>query len=267
MKLLLRIAYDGRGYCGFQKQKNGISVQEKLTDTLSRSFGFPCTVTGCSRTDAGVHAYGFCAAVEPVEAQKRGEDWLRVPVEKVHRAMKQYLPEDIAVTGACLVPDDFHPRYSVVEKTYIYKLAMQPWHDPFLVGRAWETFVPFSSAWIQHMEEAGEYLVGRHNFASFMAAGSKITDPTRTVTALSVRQEGEGMAALRISADGFLYNMVRIITGTLWEFAKKGRPAEEMAAILAAQDRKAAGKTAPPEGLYLESVRYPSEYGIQWVCG
>ena len=119
---------------------------------------------------------------------------------------------------------------------------------------------------IARMNEAGQCLTGKHNFASFMAAGSKITDPTRTITGLRVERLDEGMIGLRVSADGFLYNMVRIITGTLWEFGTRGTPAKKMREILAGEDRALAGKTAPACGLYLESVEYPAEYGIRWLC-
>ncbi len=266
MKLLCRIAYDGTGYCGFQKQKNGLSIQEVLTEGFTRLLGFPCTVTGCSRTDAGVHALGFCCAVEPSEADKRGEDWLRIPPGKVHRAMKKILPEDVSVTGGCMVPDELHPRYSVTGKTYLYRFSDSPYHDPFCTNRVWETYVPLTGDKIDHMNRAAAYLVGKHNFASFMAAGSKIVDPTRTITALTISRTGENMLALRVSADGFLYNMVRIITGTVWEFGTRGTDCEKMAEILAGENRALAGKTAPACGLYLESVEYPASYGIRWVC-
>jgi len=266
MKLLLRIAYNGRNYCGFQKQHNGISIQEVLTDAMSRTIGIPCSVTGCSRTDAGVHAHGFCAAVEPRDREKNGEGWLPIPPAKMHRAARRVLPEDIAITGACMVGDDFHPRYSVTGKTYLYRLSDRPWHDPFCADRVWETYVPLREEQIAHMHEAGQFLVGKHNFASFMAAGSKITDPTRTVTGLTVTRLEEGMVGLRISADGFLYNMVRIITGTLWEFGTRGTPAGRMREILEGMDRALAGKTAPACGLYLDSVEYPAEYGVRWLC-
>ena len=264
MKLLLRIAYDGRNYCGFQKQQNGVSIQEVLTEALSRTVGMPCSVTGCSRTDAGVHAMGFCAAVEPRE--ETDGKWITVPPEKMHRAARRYLPEDIAITGACLVPEDFHPRYSVVGKTYLYRFSDRPWHDPFCTGRVWETYVPLTDGQIAHMQEAGQRLVGKHNFASFMAAGSKITDPTRTITGLTVTRLDENTVGLRVSADGFLYNMVRIITGTLWEFGTRGTPVSHMERILAGEDRALAGKTAPACGLYLESVEYPADYGVRWLC-
>ena len=264
MKLLLRIAYDGKHYCGFQKQENGLSVQEALTEAFSRTLGFPCTVTGCSRTDAGVHARGFCAAIEP--AEKTDEMWLSIPPGKFHRAAKRFLPTDMAVTGACTVPDDFHPRYSVVGKTYLYRMSDRPFHDPFCTDRVWETYVPFSEARIAHMQAVGQVLIGKHDFTSFMATGSKITDATRTITALTVTRTGAGDLALRVSADGFLYNMVRIITGTLWEFGKTMRPGAELETILAAKDRTKAGKTAPACGLYLEEVEYPDAYGIVWQC-
>lgn len=310
MKLLLRIAYDGKRYCGYQKQENGLSIQEALTTAISTTLGFPCRITGCSRTDAGVHALGFCATVEPVStiepasiiepASKKdrvvsgkaelvspehaeasvvqsGSDkenadavtqrsWLTIPPAKFHRAAKRYLPADIAITGACIVPDEFHPRYSVEGKTYIYRMSDRPWHDPFCCDRVWETYVPFTDAQCRHMHEVGQVLVGRHDFGAFMASGSKIVDPTRTITALSVERTADGYIQLRVSADGFLYNMVRIITGTLWEFGKTMRPRGDMVTILESRDRTLAGKTAPACGLYLASVLYPAEYGIRWLC-
>lgn len=264
MKLLVRIAYDGKNYCGFQKQANGLSVQEALTDAFTKTLGFPCHVTGSSRTDAGVHALGFCATVTPVVQER--EDWLTIPPAKFHRAAKRVLPEDMAVTGACMVPDDFHPRYSVVGKTYVYRISDCPCHDPFCTDRVWETYVPFTDTQVAHMQAVGQVLLGKHDFASFMASGSKITDPTRTITDLTVTRTGEGQIELQVSADGFLYNMVRIITGTLWEFGKTMRPMEEMEKILLSKDRTKAGKTAPAHGLYLKEVEYPKEYGIRWQC-
>ncbi|MBQ7921034.1 MAG: tRNA pseudouridine(38-40) synthase TruA [Clostridia bacterium] len=264
MNLLLRIAYNGAAYCGFQSQNNGRSVQEVLTAAAGKAFGFPCSVTGCSRTDAGVHARGFCAVVAPVG---NGEDHrLTVPPGKVHRALAKYLPDDIAVNGACFVPADFHPRYGVVSKEYVYRMRDARARDPFQAGLVWQLKKPLSPAMIDRMNEGAKYLVGKHDFSAFMAAGSKITDATRTVYELYICRGADGIIELHIAADGFLYNMVRIITGTLTEVAYGDREPADVADILAGRNRAGAGKTAPAEGLFLEKVTYPSEWGIEWQC-
>ena len=262
MKLLLRIAYNGAAYCGFQSQTNGKSVQEVLTAAAGRALGFPCSVTGCSRTDAGVHAKGFCAVVAPLD----GETEITIPAGRVHRAMAKHLPPDIAVTGACYVPDDFHPRYGVVSKEYVYRMRDARDRDPFQAGLVWQLKKPLTDDAIERMNRGAEHLLGKHDFSSFMAAGYKITDAVRTVHTLYIRRNGDGIVELHIAADGFLYNMVRIITGTLTEVAYGDRLPEEMAVILAGCDRRLAGKTAPAEGLFLEKVTYPPEWGIEWEC-
>ena len=233
-----------------------------LTDAVSKAFGFPCTVTGCSRTDAGVHARGFCAVVAPVQEG----NVLTVPPGKVHRALAKYLPADIAVNGAAAVPEDFHPRYGVESKEYVYRMRDEKGRDPFQAGLVWQLKKPLTQEAIDRMNRAAAYLIGKHDFSSFMAAGSKITDAVRTVHTLYIRRCEDGIVELHIAADGFLYNMVRIITGTLTEVAYGDREVEEIAEILAGCDRAKAGKTAPADGLFLEKVTYPPEWGIEWKC-
>ena len=133
MKILLKISYIGTEYSGFQCQKNGRAIQNVLTAASERVFGFPCNVTGCSRTDAGVHALGFCATVAPVG--DRGEDWCTIPVGKINRAFAPHLPNDIAISAAAEVPDDFHPRYASRGKEYVYKIWSGKADDPFRVNR------------------------------------------------------------------------------------------------------------------------------------
>lgn len=171
MKLLLKIMYDGAGYSGYQSQPTLPSVQTALTKAVSDSFGYRCTVTGCSRTDAGVHALGFCAAVEPYGEHE--SDWLHIPVGKVHRALARFLPDDISVCAEAAVDDDFHPRYSVKSKKYIYRMYDSVYDDPFLRGRAWHLKRPLSDDGLRRMNDAAQYLIGRHDFTSFMATGSK----------------------------------------------------------------------------------------------
>ena len=258
MKLLFKIAYDGSGYSGYQTQPDRPSVQKTLTEAVIKAYGFPCTVTGCSRTDAGVHALGFCCAVEPVSENDR----ITIPVGKNHRVVSRFLPDDIAVVGEALAGDDFHPRYSVTEKTYIYKMYDSVHADPFRRKRAWHLKHPLPEGAVDRMNAAAEYIVGNRDFSSFMAAGSKITDARRTVKALSVTQSGRDFT-LSVTADGFLYNMVRIITGTLVDCARGTFDPEDMKKILDACDRTKAGKTAPPDGLYLADVKYSEP--VSWV--
>lgn len=265
MKLLLRIAYDGRYFCGFQAQKNGGSVQERLTEVLSRFFEAECHVTGCSRTDAGVHAKGFCCTVSPVQQSLSDTDWWHIPPGKLHHAVNRLLMPHMAIHGACLVPDAFHPRYDVAEKTYAYHISDSPAADPFAAPFTWHVRKAVSPDGVTRMDKAAGMLVGTHDFSSYMASGSKITDPTRTIANASVTRTAAGDIAFRVTADGFLYNMVRILAGTLYEIGI-GQRSADLAAITAAHDRHAAGITAPPGGLFLEEVRYPEKWGIRWLC-
>lgn len=258
MKLLLKIMYNGRDFQGYQFQPHVRTVQGTLTTAVSGCFGFPCKVTGCSRTDAGVHALGFCGTAEPAEYR---ENWLRIPVGKVHRALSRFLPEDISVAGEAEVSDDFHPRYSVVSKEYVYRMYDCVGVDPFLNGRAWHLKRRVTDDGLMRMNEAARALIGRHDFTSFMASGSKIEDAHRTIQSLTVERCGN-MLELRVRADGFLYNMVRIITGTFVDCAYGTIEPGHMPEILAKRDRCAAGKTAPADGLYLSDVTYDRE--ISW---
>ena len=271
MKLLLRIAYDGRYYCGFQAQKNGLSVQERLTETMSDFFDMPCTVTGCSRTDAGVHARGFCCTVAPVnpvnptEPTEPDADWWHIPPGKLHHAVNHALMPHMAVNGACIVPDAFHPRYDVRDKTYAYRMYDAPADDPFAAPYTWHVRKSLSAQGVAAMQRAAQTLLGTHDFSAYMATGSKITDPTRTITAASVLREPDGTVTFRVTADGFLYNMVRILAGTLYEIGIGQRDAD-LAAVTDSRDRRRAGVTAPPEGLTLEEVCYPDTWHIRWLC-
>ena len=256
MKLLLRIAYDGRYYCGFQAQKNGRSVQERLTEVLSGFFGTPCAVTGCSRTDAGVHARGFCCTVAPMEPMVPDADWWRIPPGKLHHAVNRMLMPHMAVNGACVVPDAFHPRYDVRDKTYAYRIYDTPADDPFAAPYTWHVRKSLSAAGIDAMQNAAQTLLGTHDFSAYMATGSKITDPTRTIVAACVRREADGIVVFRVTADGFLYNMVRILAGTLLEIGAGSMQPDDIPAILDSRRRENAGPTLPARGLCLWETRY-----------
>ena len=266
MKLLLKLMFDGTGYAGWQAQDDSRSpkpsLQRTLTAAFSECFGEPMRITGCSRTDAGVHATGYCAAAEPA-GEHDPENWLHIPPGKVHRAMNRFLPADIAIAGEAPVPDSFHPRYSAAGKTYVYRMTDTPWRDPFEAGRSWQLPRPLPEDGLDRMRRAAAHIPGTRDFTSFMAAGSKITDARRTVKSLTAERRG-GAILVTVSADGFLYHMVRIIAGTLADCAYGTTDPDDLPAVLEARSRSAAGRTAPACGLYLDSVDYG--FPIPWRC-
>ena len=245
MKILVKISYDGTAYCGYQVQPNGVSIQQKLNEATLAVFGFACDIVGCSRTDSGVHARGFKCTVDVDESAPK------IPEGRIPIALNTKLPDDVAVRDASYVGDDFHARYSVKSKRYEYVIHNSTLRDPFLAGRAWT--VP------QHlneklMDEAAQAFIGTHDFTSFRAAGSDVPDSVRTVYGASVRREGD-LVIFSVCADGFLYNMVRIMVGTLVDVSR-GSITKDMSHIINARDRKKAGQTAPPDGLTLAEVFY-----------
>lgn len=252
MKILLRLSYIGSGYCGYQVQPNGISVQQRLNEAAKQLFGYDCDVVGCSRTDSGVHANEFCVTVT-----KKKESFLdtSIPVSRIPQAMSHWLPSDIAVYSAEEVSEDFHPRYDVKYKEYVYKILNRQVRDPFLEGRAWHCPRQIDDAALEQMQRAATCFVGRKDFTSFMAADSTVKDTVREVYSAEVSKEGD-VITFRVSADGFLYNMVRIFAGTLVEVAYGKLSPEDIPRIIEARDRRLAGSTAPPEGLYLNRVVY-----------
>ena len=249
MKILLRLKYLGTSFCGWQYQPGVRTVQKTLTDAAEALFGEKCNITGCSRTDSGVHANDFAATVELSDTANR------IPIDRIPTAFAPFLPSDLAVVSASAVADDFHPRYDVAYKEYVYKIYASPVADPFLCGRVWHYTGRLAPDALERMNGCAAVLVGKQDFASFMAAGSKIEDTVRTVEYCTVEREG-ALLTIRIAADGFLYNMVRIIAGTLMSAACGKLDADGMAAIIAAKNRSAAGLTAPPDGFYLNKVVY-----------
>lgn len=253
MKLLLNIKYDGTAYAGYQVQKNAPTIQGKLNYAVAELFGFECDITGCSRTDARVHALSFYATVE-----KHGTSSLEtdIPLAKIPLALNARLPDDIAVCKARFVPEDFHARYSVISKTYEYRIVDSPYRDPFARNRAYHYPKGISDAQLELIREAAVGFCGTHDFRSFMASGSTVSDTVRTVYSCTAQREGDYIV-IRICADGFLYNMVRIVCGTLIEVAKGNVSPSDICDIISTRDRRAAGATLPPEGLYLAEVNYP----------
>ena len=249
MKILLKISFVGSSYCGWQAQNNGKTVQQTLTDAANKLFGFECDITGSSRTDSGVHANMFCATVCK---KKEGSIETTIPVSNIPRAINCFLPDDISVFEATLVPDDFHARYSVKYKEYIYKMYTRPERDAFFSGRVWH--IP-KKLDVEAMNAAAKLFVGKHDFAAFMAQGSKITETERTVFEADVTRDGD-MIIFRVSADGFLYNMVRIMAGTLVDVGEGRIKPCDIETIIRGLDRSCAGRTAPAQGLYLNKVVY-----------
>lgn len=253
MKLFLKIKYNGTSYAGYQVQNNAPTVQKALNDAVRDLFGYDCDITGCSRTDAGVHALCFCATV-----QKHGEPSLvtTIPCEKIPYALNIRLPDDISVFDSAWVDDDFHARYSVVTKTYEYRIYNSRFRDPFMANKAYHYPKTITDSEIALMNESAKLICGQHDFSAFMASGSSVADTVRTVHDCDVRKSGDEII-IRISADGFLYNMVRIICGTLLEVAKGSIQVESINHIIESKNRKCAGPTLPAHGLYLVEVKYP----------
>lgn len=246
MRYLLTLRWLGTAYCGWQVQPNKPTVCGTVQDAVEKLFGKRGELTGCSRTDSGVHAVGFAAALRC--------EGCHLEPGALQRALNVNLPRDIAVTGCRIVEEDFHPRYDAAAKRYRYRWYESETRDPFREGLAVQLPRPVETA---AMNEAAARLLGTHNFSAFCAAGGKIPpeERVRTLTECAVTQTGDEVH-LTVTGDGFLYHMVRIMAGTLWEIGEGRRSYEEITAILQSESREKAGKTAPACGLYLERVFY-----------
>ena len=242
-RIKLTIAYDGTNYCGWQIQPNGITVEEVINKTLQKLTGEPILVIGASRTDSGVHAMGNVAVFDTETS---------IPPEKIALAMNQRLPEDIVIVKSEEVAADFHPRYCDCSKTYEYHIINT--RIPVPTKRYTNYFVSYNLN-LDHMREAASYLVGEHDFVSFCNVRTDVENTVRTITALDVIENGNEIT-IRITGNGFLYNMVRIIVGTLIRVGRGFYTPEKVKEILEAKDRKAAGVTAPAHGLMLMEIKY-----------
>lgn len=252
MKLLLTLSYLGSDFCGYQIQPVGRTVQGELNAAARKLFGFDCDITGCSRTDTGVHANCFCATVT-----KKGETNLEstIDIKRIPLALNAHLPEDVAVREACWVDDGFHPRYDVKYKEYIYRIYNSPARNPMETGRSWHVPQIISDEELAKMKQAADSYVGKHDFSAFMASGSKVQSTVRDVKYAKVEKDGD-VITFTVAADGFLYNMVRIMTGTLVDVAKGRISADKIGEIINSGERNLAGMTAPAEGLYLNKIIY-----------
>ncbi len=240
----MEIAYDGTDYCGWQVQDNALSVQEVIDKALSDWLGEDIHTIGASRTDAGVHALMNVAVFDTKT---------RIPGEKYAQGLNSKLPNDICVQCSYEVPQEFHPRFTKTVKTYEYKILNRRFPDPI---RRRDSLFYYGNLDCDAMNEAASQLVGPHDFKSFCASGHEGTSTVRTVYSASVERDGD-MIRFEITGDGFLYNMVRIIAGTLIEVGKGAIEPKEMKRILDAKNRQAAGPTAPAHGLTLVSIEYP----------
>ena len=252
MKLLLEISFLGTAYCGYQVQPKLATVQGELNNATKDLFGFDCDIVGCSRTDSGVHANQFFATVTQKGTNTINTD---IPIDKIAMALSVRLPMDIAVNRATFVDDAFHPRYDVKRKEYMYCVWNAGIRNPFLSNRAWHYARQISDEDIEKMRTAAELLVGTHDFSSFMASNSGVIDTVRTIYHVRIERNGDTIRFF-VCGNGFLYNMVRIIVGTLICVAEGKIHPSEISTIIESHDRTLAGMTAPAHGLYLNRVEY-----------
>ena len=240
------MAYDGTDYCGWQVQPNGITVEEVLNRKLSELTGENITVIGASRTDSGVHAQGNVAVFDSDTT---------IPPERVAYALNRKLPEDIVVIRSEEVPGDWHPRYQETVKTYQYHILNREMPDPI---RRRDTYFVSYPLDLEAMRCAAAYLKGEHDFRSFCNVHTEVQDTVRTIYDLDIIREGD-LITIRIRGNGFLYNMVRIIAGTLVRVGRGFYRSDQVREILEKRERTEAGVTAPPQGLVLVKIDYPGK--------
>ncbi len=242
-RLLFTIKYDGSAYHGWQVQDNALTVQEKFQDAVEKVFLKRLDVKGCSRTDSGVHAEEYCVSVDTD---------MSIAPENAVLALNTYLPDDIAAISCREVASDFHPRYSCKSKRYRYIIYNGKIRDPFLRNYAYHYRWKLDE---EKLNREAKAFIGTYDYSGFCSAKSDVEDTVRTVYSAEVSREGD-CVYFEFEADGFLYNMVRIMVGTLL-FINEGKIKEgELRDIIISKNRKRAGKTAPPQGLYLYKVNY-----------
>ena len=242
-RVRLIVSYDGTNYCGWQIQNNGITVEEVLNHALTDLCREEIAVIGASRTDSGVHALGNVAVFDTNS---------RIPGEKFSFALNQRLPDDIRIQRSDEVADDWHPRFQDTVKTYEYCFLNRRIPDP--MRRLYSYFIYYPMD-VENMQKAADYLIGEHDFKSFCTPRTQVRSTVRTIYDLTLTKEGDEIR-MRIIGNGFLYNMVRILTGTLLEIGMGKREPESVETILREKDRNLAGFTAPARGLTLVEVFY-----------
>ena len=246
-RIRLIVAYDGTNYKGWQLQANGVTIEEVLNKALSELLKETVCVLGASRTDSGVHALGNVAVFDTES---------RIPAEKICLAVNQRLPEDIRVLRSEEVPAGWHPRKQNCTKTYEYRIQNCRIEVPTKRLYSFFCYYPLD---IEKMKAAAAYLVGEHDFVSFCSSGHQAEETVRTLYEVSVEEREENQICIRLRGSGFLYNMVRIIAGTLMQAGMGMYPPEHVKEILEARDRRLAGQTAPAKGLTLIGIEYEKE--------
>lgn len=241
--VLLTLKYDGTNYHGWQIQNNAITVQQVLAEALEKITNQPIMPNGCSRTDTGVHANMFCCNFKSD---------LLIPDKEIVRALNGNLPFDIAVTDCVTVNDDFHARFDCKSKQYVYQIVASPVRNPFYENYALHYKYPIS---IDKMNEAARQLVGKHDFAAFCSVGSSVQSTEREIFNAEFTQDGD-ILRFSIEGDGFLYNMVRIIVGTMLYVSQGKINKDDISKIILSKKRENAGPTAPAKGLFLNKVNY-----------
>ena len=242
-RIALTIAYDGTAYSGWQAQANAVTVEGTLREAIRRLCGEEVTTIGASRTDAGVHALGNVVAFD-TESPIPGENW--------RPALNSFLPDDIRVMRSWEADESFHPRFDAHSKRYEYRIATDEVVSPLRVRYVCGVREKLD---VEQMNKAAGLFVGTHDFSAFCSAGAQVESKVRTVTKCEAYRDGSEIV-IGVEGDGFLYNMVRILAGTLIDMGRGAKSAEDMAAIIASGDRTQAGPTAPPQGLTLVRIHY-----------
>ena len=245
--LLITLRFNGQEYHGWQVQPNGVTVQQCVQDAVEAVTGVRSAVTGCSRTDAGVHAMTYCCNFRTEHG---------IPSERLIPALNAHLPPDIRAVDIRSVPDGFHARYAAHAKTYRYYILNARVDDPFTYDTCHRVGAALN---LPAMQAAAAQFIGTHDFSALCASGSSAAahgDTVRTITDCTVVQNGD-LFTISVTADGYLYNMVRILAGTLADAGLGKRTPESIPALLESGDRRRAGPTLPAKGLFLEKVDYP----------
>ena len=250
-RVRLTVAYDGTNYHGWQIQNNDITIESELNRCLTDLLREPVEVIGASRTDSGVHALGNIAVFDTTS---------RMPAEKISYALNQRLPEDIRIQKSEQVPDDWHPRRCDSRKTYEYRIYRAQF--PMPVKRLYSLFTYYELD-VNRMQEAAAYLEGEHDFKSFCQTGAQVESTVRTLYSVEVEEQGENDLVIRVCGNGFLYNMVRIIAGTLLDIGQGKRDPMDIFTILEAKDRSTAGPTAPAHGLTLMKYEFLLSFSLR----
>jgi tRNA pseudouridine38-40 synthase len=238
------VEYDGTAYCGWQRQENGLSIQEVLEESIQLITGEKVSVIGSGRTDAGVHALNQVAHFKSSSS---------LPLDNIYRGLNSVLPKDIVIKEMEEVPETFHALRDVKSKIYVYKICNQRLRPALGRNYFWHVRYPLN---MELMREATQHLIGTHDFSCFCATNTQVKDHVRTILDIDIKKNDEGIIEIKVVSHGFLKYMVRNIVGTLVDVGRGKREPEEMKAIIESKDRNIAGVTAPACGLFLKEVKY-----------